>query len=231
MRQIAPLPERETIDLDSLGGDVDEVRETLVGELTAILEEREEKLGAEVMRRAEQELMLQVVDQKWVSYLTQMDHLREGVGFQGYGQNDPLIEYKSLAFQTFQDLVQDIQEEVVRFLMHVEVRPVEQPAEPAPQAALAATAPVGGRADRDNREEMSLERAPAARPAAAQASAALARSQNWNREPAVKNVRESAGNQVRQVANVAASGKTEKVGRNQPCPCGSGKKYKFCHGQ
>jgi preprotein translocase subunit SecA len=231
MRQIAPLPEHETVELDSLGGDADEVAETLVGELTAILQEREEKFGAELMRRVEQELMLQVVDQKWVAYLTQMDHLREGVGFQGYGQNDPLIEYKALAFQTFQDLVQDIQEEVVRHLLHAEVRPVEQPAEPAPQAALAATAPAGGRADRGNREEMSLERAPAARPAAAQASAALARSQSWNRGPAVKNVRESVGGEGERASNVSATGKSEKVGRNQPCPCGSGKKYKFCHGQ
>jgi len=231
MRQIAPLPERETVDLESLGSDVAEVCETLVGEITAILEEREAKFGAELMRRVEQELMLQVVDQKWVSYLTQMDHLREGVGFQGYGQNDPLIEYKSLAFQTFQDLVQDIQEDVVRHLLHAEVRPVEQSPDQAPQAAVAATAPVAGRADRNSREEMSLERAPAARPAAAQASAALARSQTWNRGPAVKNVRESAGGQEQQVANVATTGKAEKVGRNQPCPCGSGKKYKFCHGR
>jgi preprotein translocase subunit SecA len=165
-----------------------------------------------------------------------MDNLREGIGFQGYAQNDPLIEYRTLAFQTFQDLVADIQEDIVRNLMHVQIQAVEQPtAAEVPEAAMAATAPVGGRADRNNKEEMSPELAPAARPAAAAASAALARSQLWNRGNVGTNVTESVGGETRQVggpaAGTAGGEKTGKIGRNSPCFCGSGKKYKYCHGK
>ena len=69
--------------------------------------------------------MLQVIDARWLAYLTQMDHLREGMGFQAYGQMDPLVEYKAAAFTAFQDLTEDIQREIVRALLNVQIRRVD----------------------------------------------------------------------------------------------------------
>ena len=69
--------------------------------------------------------MLQVIDARWLAYLTQMDHLREGMGFQAYGQMDPLVEYKAAAFAAFQDLTEDIQREIVRALLNVQIRRVD----------------------------------------------------------------------------------------------------------
>src|SRR5260370_324189 len=135
------------------------------------------------MRQVEQDLMLQVIDQKWVAYLTQMDHLREGIGLQGYGQKDPLLEYKTEAFESFQDLTVDIQEEIVRVLLHIELKPVEPAPQPPPDAAREEVAPPSGSADRGREAEMPLE-VPAARPAAVEASAALARATGWNRSAA-----------------------------------------------
>jgi preprotein translocase subunit SecA len=194
-----------------------------------------------------------VIDSRWLAYLTQMDHLREGMGFQAYGQMDPLVEYKAAAFTAFQDLTEDIQREIVRALLNVQIRRVD-PNEPAPgtdaseAAALAptagaaeATAPPSPRADRPGGATDGAL-VPPARPAAALASGALARATGTRvsaplvNKPIVRNIVESSAAGTRRAdgngngagANGAPQG---KVGRNQACPCGSGKKYKYCHGR
>ena len=134
--------------------------------------------------------MLQVIDTRWLAYLTQMDHLREGMGFQAYGQMDPLVEYKAAAFTAFQDLTEDIQREIVRALLNVQIRRVdpggwlrprrdvrrpEEAVAAAPTAGAAeATAPQSPRADRPGGATDGTQ-VPPARPAAALASGALAR--------------------------------------------------------
>jgi preprotein translocase subunit SecA len=250
LRQLGPIAPVETVDLDSLGGSVEEVTETLVGELVALYEEKEQEYGAELMRLVEQRVMLQVIDEKWQAYLTQMDHLREGISLVGYGQKDPLMEYKNQAFEAFQELIENIQRDIVRLLLHVQIQrqepsagaPEETPAAPAAAAPAAAT-PVAGPAPSP---AMSPDRIPAARPAAAAASGALARATGGARVPAalgarppsVRNVVESSGEGVRSsrpggAGNGGPPGvdaQRRKVGRNDPCWCGSGIKFKRCHG-
>jgi preprotein translocase subunit SecA len=251
MRQIAPLPELETINLDSLGGTVDEIADTLISEITALYEEREQQYGADLMRSVEQSLMLNVIDSKWRAYLTDMEHLREGINLQAYGQKDPLIEYKQAAFESFQGLTADIQADIVRLLMHVQIQRVEKPPEEPTDAASEAAAPRAGRADAPG-SEMSADAAPPARPAAAAASAALARATGAADpaplspllQPSVTNIVESSPAGTRPVGTngksrgpgvptggVGVGAGRRKVGRNEPCPCGSGKKYKMCHGR
>jgi preprotein translocase subunit SecA len=253
MRQIAPLPEVETVNLNSLGDTVEDITDTLISEMTALYEEREQQYGAELMRSVEQSLMLNVIDTKWRAYLTDMEHLREGINLQAYGQKDPLIEYKQAAFESFQGLTADIQTDIVRLLMHVQIQRVEKPAEDPTDAASQASAPRAGRADAPG-SEMSADAAPPARPAAAAASAALARATGVARpeplsptlQPSVTNVVESSPSGSRPVTTnghgrqrapavptggVGVSPGKRKVGRNEPCPCGSGRKYKLCHGR
>jgi preprotein translocase subunit SecA len=259
MRQIAPLPELETINLDSLGDTEEDIADTLVSEMTALYEEREREYGAELMRSVEQSLMLNVIDTKWRAYLTDMEHLREGINLQAYGQKDPLVEYKQAAFESFQGLTADIQADIVRLLMHVQIQRVETPPEDPTQAASDAAAPRGGRADSAG-GEMSQDVPPPARPAAAAASAALARATGAAKpaplspllQPSVTNIVESSASGSRPLApsgngngnargdaatpgiptgGVGVGAGKRKVGRNEPCPCGSGRKYKVCHGR
>jgi preprotein translocase subunit SecA len=256
----AGLPQFSEVSMDSLGDTIEEVSETLSGELVGLYEEKEQEYGAELLREVEQSVMLQVIDARWLAYLTQMDHLREGMGFQAYGQMDPLVEYKAAAFTAFQDLTEDIQREIVRALLNVQIRRVdpnetalpddadagEVAAIPAPTAGAAeATAPPSPRADRPGGATDGAQ-VPPARPAAALASGALARataprvSAPVVSKPIVRNIVESSSEGTRRAdggsngngATNGASGMPQgKVGRNQACPCGSGKKYKYCHGR
>ena len=109
----------------------------MVGELTSLYEELETKHGAELMRRAEQLVMLSVIDEKWRAYLTQMEHMRESIGFHGYGQMDPLVEYKQEAYHSFQDLMAEIQRDIVRFLFTIKFEALQPPQEPPPSEAAA----------------------------------------------------------------------------------------------
>jgi preprotein translocase subunit SecA len=262
MHQFAPaLPPISEVNTASLGSSVEEVSETLSGELIGLYEEKEQEYGAELLREVEQSVMLQVIDTRWLAYLTQMDHLREGMGFQAYGQMDPLVEYKAAAFTAFQDLTEDIQREIVRALLNVQIRRVD-PSETAapgqdatPEAVAAApttgaadaTAPASPRADRPGGATDGAH-VPPARPAAALASGALARATGTRvsapmaAQPIVRNIVESSGSGTQRgdgnaggfangVSNGARGTSSAKVGRNQPCPCGSGKKYKYCHGK
>ncbi len=262
MRQFAAgLPAFSEVSMDSLGNSIEEVSETLSGELIGLYEEKEQEYGAELLREVEQSVMLQVIDARWLAYLTQMDHLREGMGFQAYGQMDPLVEYKAAAFTAFQDLTEDIQREIVRALLNVQIRRVD-PSEAAPAAdgaveetvaaipaptpgAAGATAPPSPRADRPGGATDGAQ-VPPARPAAALASGALARatgprvSAPMVAKPIVRNIVESSAAGTRRAdGNGNGGGAVRggngtpqgKVGRNQACPCGSGKKYKYCHGR
>jgi preprotein translocase subunit SecA len=214
------------------------------------------------MRRAEQAVMLSVVDERWRSYLTQMEHMREGIGLSGYAQLDPLTEYKQQAFTSFQELTAEIQSEIVRILFHLSVeamQPLMQPA--ATQAVAEETAAPSPRADQaGSGRDADVDLAPPpARPAASAASGALARATVRAGAAALPaaappapravpplpvrlpgaqrmvNVVESSAEGARRTNGAAAGGPggppPGRIGRNQPCWCGSGKKYKFCHGR
>ena len=186
---------------------------------------KEKLIGSEAMRYHERMIMLSVIDAQWKDHLLSMDHLKEGIGLRGYGQHDPLVEYKRESFDMFEDMMRRFQEETVRYLYLMQI--LERPAEPN---LLARSQPD-----------------PAAVGLESSAPAVITGGQGGNGRPrhvttSVDEIEEAfqrkkkreleqarmAGAGDRQVQQVVRSG--DKVGRNDPCPCGSGKKYKKCHG-
>ena len=142
-------------------------------------EHKEQELGSELMRYLEKMLLLQVIDHHWKDHLLGMDHLRDGIGLRGYGQKDPLIEYKREGFDMFSGMMDRIKSDVLERMFRVQAVRGEQPPPPPPEPVLP--------------PRMVLNRSDEPTPQIAQ-------------HPA------------------------DKVGRNDPCPCGSGKKFKKCHG-
>ena len=150
MRQFSGplLPAIAEVDLGSLGESVPEVIETIVGELTSIYEELEQKHGAELMRRAEQLVMLSVIDEKWRAYLTQMEHMRESIGFQATARWTRSSSTSRRPTSSFQDLMAEIQRDIVRFLFTIKFEALQPPQEPPPsEAATGETARSSPRAD------------------------------------------------------------------------------------
>ncbi len=182
------------IDAPDFGGKSrDEIHEELSRELGQRYEAKEELLGAETMRLHERFVMLQVVDQQWKDHLLAIDHLKEGIGLRGYGQRDPLVEYKKESFELFTVMKERIEDQIVQYLFRLQ--PVVREAE--------------GEVTAEGRE-------PAALPSR--------RAANYNYSYGAA----ASGGQDAKVETVQRN--APKVGRNDPCPCGSGKKYKKCHG-
>jgi preprotein translocase subunit SecA len=181
------------LDLKSAGADLasmrrDEVIEVLKSAVNRRYEERETAIGGDAMRLHEKYLLLQVIDQQWKDHLLNIDHLKEGIGLRGYGQRDPLVEYKKESFELFQEMMERIQDRVVKFLWKIEVV-VERE----------------GEQEERQRVQRSLPPKPP------------------KQQPMFFSG--SGGPSTQTVKHREA-----KVGRNDPCPCGSGKKYKKCHG-
>ena len=153
--------------------------------------------------------MLQTVDTFWKDHLLALDHLKEGIGLRGYGQRDPLIEYKKESFQLFEAMKEGIEEQILQYLFRFEVR-----AGGAGAARRAAGRPAEA-------EEGSA--------ASRRAAAELQKKQKKRQQDVTLqgSFDPTAGGDF-SVGTVRAAG--PKVGRNDPCPCGSGKKYKKCHG-
>jgi preprotein translocase subunit SecA len=194
----------------------DEIRDALWARIVSKYEQKEQLVGRELLGRIERDFMLQIVDAQWKDHLYSLDHLKEGIGLRGYGQRDPLVEYKKESFDLFQDMKARIDEEIVRYLWSI--RPIsadERPASARPgRPAQRPRAPLvlsGG-------EEAVPAFAGAARASGSGGSVAAAMS----RTPARVGGDDAAVRTVRR--------EEPKVGRNDPCPCGSGKKYKKCHG-
>ena len=179
---------------------------------------KEKLIGPEAMRHHERMIMLSVIDQQWKDHLLSMDHLKEGIGLRGYGQHDPLVEYKRESFDMFEAMMQRFQEDTVRYLYLMQI--LERPPQPPPQpvqlgAGAAASLDGDGNGHRpprmvstsaDELEEAFLRR----------------------KKRELESARMAGGGDAAPVQQVVRS--QEKVGRNDPCPCGSGKKFKKCHG-
>ena len=163
--------------------------------LLAKYEAKESFLGDEMMRTHEKFVMLQVVDQQWKDHLLAIDHLKEGIGLRGYGQRDPLVEYKKESFELFTLMKERIEDQTIQYVFRLQ--PAERQAEV-------------------DEEEAARARRPVAMP---------------SRKPSQLNYSYGAAASGGQDAKVETVHRNEaKVGRNDPCPCGSGKKYKKCHG-
>jgi len=171
-------------------------------------EKKEALIPGDILRRVERDIMLQIVDAQWKDHLYSLDHLKEGIGLRGYGQRDPLVEYKKESFALFQSMKDRIEEEIVRYLWRLtpimgddpNAAPVRQPApRRPPQLTMSAQAPAPS---------------PFGAIGSASAVAEPPRPARTGGDDAIKQVKRDE----------------PKVGRNDPCPCGSGKKYKKCHG-
>ncbi len=176
------------LKLDEMG--LDELKDDLTELAQAKYRDKEERHGEELIRYLEKAVLLRTVDQTWKDHLLSLDHLKEGINLRGYGQRDPLQEYKRESFELFEDVRQRIEDQVVTDLFRLEPVSREEMAE---------------------RERQRREAAKAAMRFTQPGAAAPGGRQPVQRPQTV--VREEA-----------------KVGRNDPCPCGSGKKYKKCHG-
>src|ERR1700735_2082601 len=174
-------PKAAGLDFATLNHDT--LAEAMIQKVKARYEEKEVLFSAQTLRWLERHILLDVVDGQWKDHLLTLDHLKEGIGLRGYGQKDPLVEFKKEAFVLFDELMDRIDTEAVRFLF------LMQPARPEDEAKK-----IEQRQQRQQRD-LQFQTGPA-RP-----------------KTAPKPVRAGA-----------------KVGRNDPCPCGSGKKYKKCHG-
>jgi preprotein translocase subunit SecA len=164
------IPNHELSPEDLAKLEETEIRELLYNQALEEYEKRETELGVENMRELERLVTLRIVDDKWMGHLDAMDQLRHGIGLRAYGQRDPLVEYKYEAYEMFKLMIEEIQDEIVRYVYHVTV--VEKPKE---------------RQDLiENRGDEEVQKTPA---------------------------------------------HSSKIGRNDPCPCGSGKKYKKCCGK
>jgi preprotein translocase subunit SecA len=204
--------------LDFSDRTADEIREMLWARILESYEEKEKLVGRDVLERVERDIMLQIVDAQWKDHLYSLDHLKEGIGLRGYGQRDPLVEYKRESFDLFQAMKERVDEEIVRYLWWL--RPVDQsdvqtPGRPAPRRPAPRRSPL-----------ILNDPTAEATPAFAAASSPQAQPNPFG-APARKQPPRVGGDD----AAVKPVRRDEpKVGRNDPCPCGSGKKYKKCHG-
>jgi len=192
------------------------LEETLYEQLVRKYEEKEQLIGAELMRQTERLIMLHVIDNQWKDHLLSMDHLKEGIGLRGYGQKDPLVEYKKESFLLFEQMWDRIEDEAVRYLFFLQPLEGERPELPFP-----------GEEEEEEVEEP--EPVAVARP---QRPAVQTTLEDFTRNIQRKKERELA--ELQFAGGDSSTGKTvvkgRKVGRNDPCPCGSGKKYKKCCG-
>jgi preprotein translocase subunit SecA len=178
----------EVPNLQSMGSE--EIREFVWRTIEEQYREKEVTVGVAVLRNVERYMMLNYVDAQWKEHLLALDHLKEGISLRGYGQKDPLVEYKRESFKQFQDMLYRIDTETVRYLFNIQIQ---------------STAPV---------EQQLLERR---------------RRQRRGRLAFTKaNETAFAGGEEEQAKPVRNQG--PKIGRNDPCPCHSGKKYKKCCG-
>jgi preprotein translocase subunit SecA len=216
MSRVFALDAGDYLGLDLKDKNADEIRDALWGRIVKKYDAKEKQVelvspDLSLMRRIERDFMLQIVDTQWKDHLYSLDHLKEGIGLRGYGQKDPLVEYKRESFELFQDMKRRVDEEMVRTLW--QIRPVfDEGATPAP------------RPQRRPAPSVTLNE-PKAEPVGAFASSprgsTLPQGLPSRSAPRV-------GGDDAPVQTVRRD--EPKVGRNDPCPCGSGKKYKKCHG-
>ena len=179
---------------------------------------RELLFGEENMRELEKVVMLRVVDKKWMEHLDHMDMLRDGINLRAYGQRNPLVEYKIEALDMFEEMEADIQDKIASLMYHVSIITPEQQQEAAAKQA-AAQQPDAQEAPASEQDKAKME--------------AIIKKQKSQLQDHLQNAQASHGDEVSaaEVKKKPVTKDGKKVGRNDPCPCGSGKKYKNCCGK
>ncbi len=183
-----------------------QIRESLVNEAIQYYEQREESLTPEVMREIERRVMLSIIDQRWREHLYEMDYLQEGINLRAMGQRDPLTEWQREGYDMFTQMIAAISDDFIRYVMHLDVVVENQPQQELRNVQYSAPEDPSGDAS------------------GMQVAAARQAAQEGDDAPAA-----AAPEEVTQAPIV--KGEHEKLGRNQPCWCGSGKKFKVCHGK
>ena len=208
-----------TVDISTMEPeqtDREDLREALLADALAGYDHREQEFGDEIMRQLERAILLQIIDNRWREHLYEMDYLREGIHLRGFAQIDPLVAYKNEGYSMFEALMHSIWEEFARLIFHVEVEVAPRAQEQlAPQVQAGGFDYSGGTAEQ-----------PSALGQAALATAAgpdAAAEQDMERSP-------QPGNGAPVEQETVVKDDKDKIGRNDPCWCGSGKKYKKCHG-
>ena len=197
--------------------------------LRARYDAKEKLIGAEAMRYHERMIMLSVIDAQWKDHLRDMDHLKEGIGLRGYGQHDPLVEYKRESFDMFEAMMQRFQEETVRYLYLMQI--LERPGD---SGAFGGTHPAGPEGQGPEAGVPTLRSGAGdgngRRPPRAVATSVDEIEEAFQRKKRreLEQARMAGSGDMQPVQQVVRG--TAKVGRNDPCPCGSGKKYKKCCG-
>jgi preprotein translocase subunit SecA len=222
LKTLYPISLRLSDLEDEVGGrdllDRDLLVERIRADAQRAYDEREEAIGAEIMRELERRVVLSVLDRKWREHLYEMDYLREGIGLRAYSQRDPLVEYQREGFDMFSVMMDGIKEESVAFLFNLEVQVEEEP-------AVEEEPPLG----ESPKEDLArlFQKAPTAT-----TPVIKAKGLDERKPPADLTYTaptETGDTEVRR-ESAAADDPYAATGRNDLCPCGSGKKYKRCHG-
>jgi preprotein translocase subunit SecA len=195
---------------------VQQITESVIAEAMELYAERDEQLlgGAETARQLERDIMLQIIDQRWQDHLADMDYLREGIGLRAMGNQDPLVAWQREGFAMFNALMDGIADDYLRHVFHVTVKVEQAPEMNMAQASyIAADDPV---------QEATMAMA-LATPEEVEQAAALAGGSQLAPGGLAEMGPEAEQKPVVKTAH-------EKIGRNEPCHCGSGKKFKLCHG-
>ncbi|HWC69243.1 MAG TPA: preprotein translocase subunit SecA [Acidimicrobiales bacterium] len=199
---------------------VDDMRELVMDEVGAFYERREQEMGPDVMREVERQVMLRIIDQRWREHLYEMDYLQEGINLRAMGQKDPLVEWQREGFEMFGQLMHGVANDFARYVTHVQVVRQDQPATAPAAEERKVEAPTMAAVARDTDEQ-------AERDTETDDDAV-------DREPAVAAARParrgSTAAPATRVPQTVVKDEWAKTPRNAPCPCGSGKKYKLCHG-
>jgi preprotein translocase subunit SecA len=214
LEPIYPIKQRVSLE-DMQHKDRDEIRRILGDTLTAAYERKEAEVSPQLMRMIEQRyLLLPIIDRQWVDHLYVMDHLKNGIGLRGYGQKDPRVEYEKEAYEIFEDLKNNIADEAIKSIFRVQLQEgpppdltPEQVAAFQAQDGIPGFAPIPAGSLQPVPQLLGQPPAPIRRPPQ------QLRTNKDDDSPAQPLHRDQP-----------------KVGRNDMCPCGSGKKYKKCHG-
>jgi preprotein translocase subunit SecA len=197
--------------------DADEIADAFVKEASEFYERREKEFGTDQIRQIERQVMLRIIDTRWREHLYEMDYLQEGIHLRAMGQKDPLVEWQREGYDLFSQMMESIADDFVKYMMHLQVVVQEQPSAPdvqnvrysAPEDPVQGSQSMRAAAQHhDAADEGVMAGAPAALPGAAP----LQPDPDVVQQPIIKSAE-------------------EKIGRNEPCFCGSGKKYKHCHGR
>ena len=217
-------PDSSTEEQLKACADTDEIYDMVMSNATAHYEAREEELGEDVLRQVERQVMLRIIDQRWREHLEEMDYLQGGINLRAMGQKDPLTEWQREGFEMFGTMMTGIAQDFVKYVMHVQVVQ-NQVGAPNAQDGRAA---IADPADKDGDGVIDASEAGVSNLQTSSSDDVDLSISETGGEGAAASPQPAAGASKQQTVVKDAF---EKTPRNAPCPCGSGKKFKNCHGE